>query len=170
MVRIGAYSAHTALSRHSRLFNRRYRSRSPKGSQIQSCCWEQSCSVVGHGPHSLPPSAPASASGYSFPWASPCVLHHDMSSRNVAGGSCSAFWISLTSQLPQHCCLHKGTAGNMAGRGQDSSCQQQQSFLRPVWWDHFNTNPVPQAAVQTFILLHGLHMHTHSLNRKIQQN
>lgn len=32
------------------------------------------CSVVGHGPPSSSPSAPASASGYSFPWASssPC--------------------------------------------------------------------------------------------------
>lgn len=123
--------------------------------------------MVGHGPPSLSPSASASASGYSFPWASTspcCSAPWDEQRCTMAGGSWSAFWISLTPQQPQPCCLHKGTAGNMAGKGQDSSYQQQ-PFLRPAWWDHFSTTPVPQAAVQTVILL-GLHMHTHSLNTK----
>lgn len=144
-----------------------YRSQSLKAEPNTDCCWEQSAlwSAMVAPPCHLLLQLLLLAAPSPGPAPALVALHREMSSRNTAGRSWSTFWISLTSWPPQDCCLHKGTAGNRAGRGQDSSSEEQQPFLRPAWWDHSNSTPVPQAAVQTFILL-GLHMRTHSLNTK----
>jgi len=60
--------------------------------------------------------------------------------------------------------LAQGRARNLAGRGPDSSSQQQ-PFLRSAWSSHLNAIPVPHVDIQTRILL-GLLTHTHSLNTK----
>lgn len=133
MVRLGTYSACTALSRHSRLL-KVIAHNHIKLSQIQTAAENRAAlwSAMVTPPRHLQLQLLLMAAPSPGPAPALVALHREMSSRNMAGGSWSIFWICLTSWPPQHCCLHKGTAGNRAGRGQDNSSQQQQPFLRPA--------------------------------------
>lgn len=130
MVTIGTYSAHTALSRPCRLLEVITHNHVTP-SQKQSCCWELSAlwSATVPPPRHLLPQLLLLATPSPGPAAALAAVQCEVSSTNMAGGSWRAFGVGLISRLAQHCCLHKGTAGNSAGRGQDSSSQP---FLRPA--------------------------------------